>query len=233
MGFVNNLAGGGGVLGLLAFDLCAGLPVTAANASLRPAALTIAFSGALGFVSRQRPVPPRAWLWGLAAVPGAVAGAVLVVRLPPLVYELALAAVVVTTFVQTLRNRAPGERPARPAPRPIGLLLFTLVGVHMGFLQVGVGLLIMAVLSRVHDRDLVAVNAAKMAVVGVTAIASVAALAVQGAIVWRHAVPLAIGTGIGSFVAGRWSVRRGHATIRVVVLGICTVVLARMALGAF
>ncbi|MBK8979253.1 MAG: sulfite exporter TauE/SafE family protein [Planctomycetes bacterium] len=234
MGFVNNLAGGGGVLGLLAFDLAGGLAPGAANASLRPAALTIAVSGALGFSSRHQPVPRRAWLWGLAAVPGAVAGAILAVKLPAAVYQTALTIVVAVTFVQTLRHKhAPHAEPPDRASRPLSLLLFTLVGLHMGFLQVGVGLLIMAVLTRVHSRNLVAVNAAKMAVVGATSVASVAALAASGAIVWSQAAPLAVGTGIGSFVAGRWSVRRGHGTIRIAVLAICVVVLVRMAIGAF
>lgn len=233
MGFVNNLAGGGGVVGLLAFDLVAGLPTTAANASLRPAALAIAGSGALGFLSRKQAIPARAWLWGLAAVPGAVAGAILAVRLPSWVYELALTTVVLITFVQILRSRRPAEQPQPTTSKPLGLLLFTLVGLHMGFLQVGVGLLIMAVLGRVHSRDLVAVNAAKMAVVGATAVASVTALAVQDVVVWKHAIPLAVGCGLGSFMAGRWSVKRGHATIRMVVLGVCVAVLLRMALGSF
>src|SRR5690606_38115367 len=54
MGFVNNLAGAGGVLGLLAFDFAAGLSPSIANASMRPAALSIAAAGAVGFASRRQ-----------------------------------------------------------------------------------------------------------------------------------------------------------------------------------
>ncbi len=230
MGFVNNLAGAGGVLGLLAFDLVAGLPITTANASLRPAALAISISGALGFVSTRTAVPARSLLYGLAAVPGAVAGAVLAVELPPLVYRLSLVAVILLLLAKMLRERRDAtHRPPQRLPPWLAIGLFTLVGLHMGFLQVGVGLLIMATLSVVHSSDLVAVNAAKMGIVFATSLASVTTLSLKGAIDWPPALWLALGAGVGSFLAGRWSVRKGHAAIRSFVVVVCVLALVRTA----
>jgi hypothetical protein len=39
---------------------------------------------------------------------------------------------------------------------------------------------------------------------------------------------LALGAGLGSFVASRWSVDKGHGAVRVVVLLICVAVLVRL-----
>jgi uncharacterized membrane protein YfcA len=227
MGFVNNLAGAGGAVGLAAFDLVSGLPVSQANASLRPAALAIAGAGALGFVSKQRHVPRRAWLYGLAAAPGALLGTWMAVRLPDLVYEISLMAVVALLLAQMLFGKPIDPRGQRATSLPIAFCWFTAVGAHMGFIQVGVGLLTMAALGHVHSRDLVEVNTAKMAVVAVTATVSVAVFATAGQIAWGPALGLAIGAGIGSFAAGRWSVRRGHGAIRVVVVAVCVLVLVR------
>lgn len=230
MGFINNLAGAGGVLGLLAFDLVSGLPATAANTTLRPAAVAIGATGALGFLSKGRRIPRRAFGYGLAAVPGAVLGAVLAVRLPGWVYEISLTLIVVALITQQWRSRRASRDAALAVPNQwVALALFTLVGAHMGFVQVGFGLLVMAVLGAVHSRDLVDVNAAKMAIVMATSISSVATLAVLDAIVWPPALWLAAGAAVGSFLAGRWSVGRGHGAIRSVVLGICAFLLIRQA----
>src|SRR5690606_40708025 len=119
MGFVNNLAGAGGVIGLAAFEWASGLPTQAANASLRPAGLTICLSGAAGFLSKQQPVPARAFGYGLAAFPGAVAGAVLAVELPVWVYRATLLTVVTVLLVQAARRRPRHAHAAAPRLRPM------------------------------------------------------------------------------------------------------------------
>ncbi len=227
MGFVNNLAGAGGAIGLAAFDLVVGLPISQANASLRPAAVAIAGAGALGFASKQQRIPARAWLYGLAAVPGALLGTWMAVHLPSLVYEVVLVTVVVLLLVQMLFGKRIDPRGHRESSLPAAIAWFTAVGAYMGFVQVGVGLLTMAALGHVHSRDLVEVNAAKMAVVAVTATVSVATFAVEGQIVWAPALALALGAGVGSFAAGRWSVRKGHGAIRAVVVAVCVLVIVR------
>ena len=97
----------------------------------------------------------------------------------------------------------------------------------MGFVQVGVGLVTIAALHRVLSRDLVEVNTAKTAIVAVTALASTASFAASGHVAWQPALWLAVGAGFGSFAASRWSVRKGHGAIRIVVLGVCFLVFAR------
>ncbi|MHC5065496.1 MAG: hypothetical protein ACYTG5_16145, partial [Planctomycetota bacterium] len=82
MGFINNLAGAGGLIGLLALDLAVQMDPSGANAAIRPSALAIGISGLVGFYTKGQKVPLRAWGFGLVAVPGAVAGSVLALTLP-------------------------------------------------------------------------------------------------------------------------------------------------------
>jgi uncharacterized membrane protein YfcA len=224
MGAVNNLAGAAGLLGLLALETAAGLDPLHANASLRLSAVALGVSGWLGFASGAVAVPRRAWLYGAMTVPGAVGGAVLAVTMPVWVYRTALLAVVLVVLAQQLR---PSTAVARHRPWT-GPLLFLLLGVHMGFLQVGTGLLAIAALSSQHSRDLVEVNAAKMAVVLCAATASTLVLSGAGTVAWGPAAVLAAGNGIGSFAASRWSIARGHAAVRAAVVAISVAVLVRL-----
>jgi len=227
IGIINSLAGAAGLLGLIALEEVVGLGTADANRSLRPSALGIGLGGMWGFSRAGRRIPSRAWIYGLAALPGAVAGTLFAIALPVLVYRLALLGVISVVLVQQLRPGT-GELTTAPDRLPtwVSLLLFFLVGLHMGFVQVGTGLVAIAALTRVMSRDLVAVNSAKMAIELVSSATSTAMLAAGGHINWPVALPLALGAGLGSFLASRWSVRKGHGAVRMVVIGICGSVLA-------
>lgn len=228
MGFVNNLAGAGGVLALLAFDMAAGLDTLAANASMRPAALSIAAGGILGFRSRGERVPTAAFGYALWTLPGAIAGAILAIRLPTWVYDASLLTVIVCLTYRLLSRPAKAGQAHGGGSKLASALWFSAVGLHMGFLQVGVGLLAILALQHVHSRDLVHVNIAKTALVAVSAVTSVTAFAVAGEIVWGPALWLALGAAIGSFAAARFSLKRGHGAIRAAVLGVCALLAVRL-----
>jgi uncharacterized membrane protein YfcA len=229
MGFINNLAGAGGVLALLAFDMAAGLDTLAANASMRPAALGLALGGILGFRSRGERVPAAAFGYALWTLPGAIAGTILAIRLPTWVYDASLFAVIVCLTYRLLAR--PGKHPQEQhggSSRLASALWFTAVGVHMGFLQVGVGLLAILALQHVHSRDLVQINIAKTALVAVSAVTSLIAFTIAGEIVWGPALSLTLGAGIGSFAAARFSLERGHGAIRIAVLSVCALLAVRL-----
>jgi uncharacterized membrane protein YfcA len=240
MGFVNNLAGAGGLIALAAFEFAAGLDPTASNAAMRPAAIAIGLAGMFAFASRGLRVPRHVWWWGLATVPGAVLGAVLAIRLPEIVYRVALLVVVLVLVARVLqprrenagsarRDHVPEAGTAAPVtPDRRTLIWFTLLGLHMGFLQVGVGLVAIAALSSLHSRDLVTVNAAKMVLVICSATVSTLVLGATGAIPYVPSLTLALGAGCGSFLAGRISVARGHGFVRGAVLAVCAFTLLRL-----
>ena len=230
MGAVNNLGGGGGVLGLMALEF-AGLPdPRLVNGSLRPAAVALATSGLLGFRSMGHRLPREMLGRGLATVPGAVAGVALAVTLPTWVYRSLLFLVVSAVFWRELRPGSAFARGTGPSSPTREILSFVLLGVYMGFVQVAFGLLCMLVLGRSFGRDLVSANAAKLAVVVFASITSVVGFATQGLIAWPQSSLLALGAGVGSFLAGRWSVARGRTAVRWAVLVICATLLVRLAL---
>lgn len=227
MGAINNLAGAAGVLGLIAFDMASGLPTPVANGSLRLAAISIGLFGWLGFHSRGVRVPMRAWRLAACTVPGALLGVTLALRLHERIYHLYLLVVMLAVLWQQLRNRAPTFLASSSRSRAMTFGALTLVGLHMGFVQVGVGLVAILALTRFHSRDLVEVNTTKMALVLVAASVSLLEFTRNAAVAWGPAAILALAAGAGSFWASRWSVAKGHAAVRVVVIAITATVIAR------
>lgn len=227
MGWINNLAGGGGALGIVAFEEFLGMDGKAADINLRPAGFAIGLSGFLGFRTRGQEVPNRAWLLGLVAVPGAILGSFLAVELPAWVLRATLATILVVVLWQQLSPRRNAVRTSE-APFVQSVLWFTLMGAHLGFVQVGAGLLTLIALTHLGARDLIWINAVKSAVVILTSTASVGYFAAHGEIEWAPALCLAGGAGVGSFLASRWSVDKGHAGVRAMVIGITVVVLLRL-----
>jgi uncharacterized membrane protein YfcA len=223
MGAINNVAGGAGVLALLAFVHLHGMPLPLANASSRVAAVAIGTFSFLGFLRAGRRPPPRAWLQGLLAVPGSLLGSALALELPDLAFRSYLAAMLVLLLRQQLKPAPPSE----PAPRPAWLAALGcfLIGLHMGFAQIGTGLVATLVLASAYRRDLIAVNMAKSTVVITTALASVGTFAWHGNIVWAPALVLAAGAAVGSYLASHWSVAKGSAAIARVVVVIAVLTL--------
>ncbi|MFT4515051.1 MAG: putative membrane protein YfcA [Planctomycetota bacterium] len=222
MGAINNVAGGAGIIGLLAFEYGFGLPLETANPSTRLAAVAIGAFACIGFVRAGRKIPKQAFTQALVALPGALLGAKLAIGLPPMVFRSYLALIMVMLLVQMLRGIKPN---ANKSPAWQGMVGCFLIGLHMGYAQVGTGLVATLMLAKAYDRDLLAVNAAKCIVVTVTALVSTVSLAIDGAITWAPAIALAIGCAVGSYLASHWSVKQGAGAVRKVILLIATLAL--------
>ena len=195
MGAINNVAGGAGVLGLLAFEYGFGMPLATANPSTRLAAIAIGACACIGFIRAGQKIPKAAFGQALIALPGALLGAHLALDLPDLVFRGYLSFVMGLLLLQQLRGIRPNPALSSSWVRALGCFV---IGLHMGYVQVGTGLVATLVLAKAYDRDLLAVNAAKCIVVVVTATASATTMAIAGAVSWTPAIVLAAGAGAGS-----------------------------------
>jgi len=222
MGAINNIAGGAGIIGLLAFEHGFGLPLDTANPSTRLAAVAVGVFACIGFARAGRKIPKQAYAQALVALPGALLGAKLAIGLPPLVFRSYLTFIMALLLFQQLRGIQPGDK---KSPAWVGIVGCFVIGLHMGYAQVGTGLVATLVLAKAYDRDLLAVNAAKCIVVTVTAVVSTTSLALDGAITWAPAIALAIGCAVGSYLASHWSVKKGADAVRKVVVVIASLAL--------
>lgn len=225
MGAINNLAGGAGVFGLMAFEHAYGLPLVLANPSMRPAALCVGLFAFLGYRKNGHHVPRRTWLQSLWTLPGVPAGSWLVLHLPDLVFWLYLCCVLGLLLRQQTRRADPAAPPRRDRP-VLAAFCYFLIGAHMGYAQVGVGLLSTLLLTATSARGLIDVTAAKSALVVLTSLAAVITLGSVGAIAWVPASALALGCAFGSYQASRWAIQKGAGAVRGVVVVITVLTLA-------
>jgi hypothetical protein len=221
-GVLNVVAGGGSFLTLPVL-IFFGLPATVANATNRVGILLQNVGGVWGF-HRHRVLP---WRWALVASGPAVVGAALGAWMALLVSDEAfrrilaflMVAVTLWSLLDRTKARSTGDPlPPRPTGRRLAILTagFFVVGVYGGFVQAGVGFLMLAVLS-FAGLDLVRGNAIKVLMALLFTVVSLAIFISQGLVVWLPGLVLGAGNLLGALVGVRLTVLKGHTWVKGVV----------------
>ena len=216
-GTVNSIAGGGSLftLPLLIF---LGLPPTVANATNRIAVL----SGGIGASEtfRRSGLVPVSWL-KLAAPPaliGAVLGTVAALMVPDLAFQRILSIVLVLAagwlFWNPIRPPDEGRHfPPAGTARWISRAVFFLVGVYGGFIQAGVGFIVLTITSA-NGLDLIRGNAVKAPLVFLFTLATVVLFTYSGMINWGMGLALAAGRILGATFGVRLQILKGQDWVR-------------------
>jgi hypothetical protein len=232
-GFFNTLAGGGSLLSVPVL-IFVGLPATVANGTNRVAILMQNVMAVAGF--KQRGFADFKFGLGLAvpAVVGAIVGAKLAVDISDALFQKVLAAVMLLVVGLILWNptrRLQGDQAIlSPKRRLLAMVAFFFVGVYGGFVQAGVGFIIIAALVLITGLDLVRTNSHKVFVVGVYTLAALATFALSGKVNWGIGLVLGVGNGIGGWIGSQWAVVGGEKWIKVV-LAMAVVAMAAKLLG--
>jgi uncharacterized membrane protein YfcA len=217
-GALNVVAGGGSFLTLPVL-IFLGLPPGVANGTNR-IGIVLQNAGAVWGFHRHRVL---AWPWALkASVPaclGSLLGTWAALMVSDEAFKKILAFLMVGVSLWTLL--APMEAGAEPkpasAPRKVALALaFFVVGVYGGFVQAGVGFLILAATS-FAGFDLVRGNAVKVFSILLFTVLSLALFAWSGKVDWPVGLVLAVGYVIGGLVGVHLTVLKGHRWVRGVV----------------
>jgi uncharacterized membrane protein YfcA len=218
-GFQNVMAGGGSLL-TLPVMIFLGLSPAEANGTNRVALLTQSVTAVVDFRRQGFSDWRRSLTLALCTVPGAVAGAVAAVKIDPVWFKRFLALVMIGVLVLVLRKpRTPAEVEVDESGRRdlvLAHLAMLGVGFYGGFIQAGVGFILMAILRGLLRLDLVRVNMHKVFVVGVYMLPSLAVFALLDQVLWVAGLVLAVGNGTGAFIATRLQVKKGEGPVRVV-----------------
>ena len=216
-GTVNSIAGGGSLFTppLLIF---LGLPPTVANATNRIAVL----SGGIGASEtfRRSGLVPVAWL-KLAAPPalsGAVLGTGAALIVPDLAFQRILSVVLVLAAGWLCWNPSRPPDAGRHFPpagtaRWISRAAFFLVGVYGGFIQAGVGFIVLTITSA-NGLDLIRGNAVKAPLVFLFTLATVVLFTYSGMINWGRGLALAAGQILGATFGVRLQILKGQDWVR-------------------
>lgn len=214
-GAVNVVAGGGSLL-TLPLMIFLGLDPATANGTNRVALLMQNATAVRTFRRLGLSDLRLSATMGLCTVPGAVLGAVAAVEIDPEAFRIVLAVVMVAAGVAILLP--PSGRPSARRRPVLAHLAMVGVGFYGGFIQAGVGFLLMAALRRLLVLDLLRVNMHKVAVVLLYTVPSLAVFAVTGHVSWLAGLALGVGNAAGGWAGTRLQVRRGERVVRVVLV---------------
>lgn len=215
-GVINAMAGGGSALTVPLLVL-ADVPGVSANGSNRVGILTSNMSSLVSFRREGATVDPRSIVPILApAVIGAVVGAFGIAELADDAFERVFGLLMIPIVILTVRKPRLHES-ARPWPTSATVAIFFLIGIYAGAIQAGVGLLLVAALSRAGF-DLVRANVVKVIYTLVATCIALPIFIIQGNVDWGPALVLAAGLTVGGWIGARFAVRGGERWIRVVMV---------------
>lgn len=216
-GFVNTLAGGGSIITLPAMILV-GLDPTVANATNRLGIVLSAVSAAAGFKSKKVSVLPFSLYVGIAATIGAVFGAMIAVEFDKKLFNRVLAllmiVIVVLMVLQPRMKRVIDQEYLTGKPLWITLIVFLILGVYGGFINAGMGLLMILWLNIFNGMNLIRTNATKVLVTAIYTSAALVVFIWNDLIDWFIGLLLAFGNMVGGWMAARLSVKKGEGFIR-------------------
>ncbi|MFT6398854.1 MAG: putative membrane protein YfcA [Bradymonadia bacterium] len=202
-GAINAAAGGGSLL-TIALLVESGLSAPVANATNRVAVLIQTFGSGSRFLNDG--VLPKTEVFQLTPVSlvGAGIGATIAARVPDEPFRIALAVLfgIIGTvlFAQALRPSAKAASASRSLkPWQLQVCVFA-IGVYAGFIQAGVGLLMLLVLHLAHGMDLARANAVKIALVGAWTVLAIAIFWHHGLIRWAPGIWLGVGGIFGGWM---------------------------------
>lgn len=215
-GFLNVMAGGGSMLSV-PIMIFLGVPGTVANATNRIAILPQNISAVWAFYRKGFANFKLSLSLAACTLPGTIIGAYIASRVPNDQFNGLLAIIMLIVLVimslpqaKTLDNR---ETPSRN--RLIaGHILMVFIGFWGGFIHIGVGFLLMPVLNRVMQLDLVTTNSHKVFIVLCYTAVALIVFASQLTLMWKFGIALAIGTTIGGWIAANFQINKGVGAIK-------------------
>jgi uncharacterized protein len=226
-GALNVVAGGGSFL-ILPLLLFFGMPSALANGTNRVGVLTQNFGGVAGF-HRHGAID---WHWAVtASIPallGASIGVWTALTIPDFAFRrvLSIAMVCVTLWSLLNRQRNPNRRELRPPTHPLVVAGFFVVGLYGGFIQAGVGFLVLAITTSA-GMDLVRGNAVKLLTILLLTALSLSVFAASDQVDWPRGIALGIGNLIGSQFGVRLAMFKGHDWLQ----GVVTITVIVFAIG--
>jgi len=224
-GFINTLAGGGSLL-TLPILIFLGLPTAVANGTNRIAIVAQCAFAVAGFKKKGVSSFKLSLLLSTPAIIGAIIGAYFAVDISDVLFRRVLAVIMLLVLGLILWNpRQDGGSNSNSLGRRqliTAMTVFFFIGIYGGFIQVGVGFIIIAALTTITKFNLVVTNSHKVFIAGIYTIFALIVFAFNGKVCWKIGLCLAAGMGLGGWIGSHWAVKKGERWIRVV-LAICVV----------
>ncbi len=225
-GILNIMAGGGSTitLGVMIFM---GMDASVANGTNRIGLMVESTTGVLAFRSEKYSAFGESFKLSLFTLPGAVLGAIFAIRISNELFQQILAVIMililVTLFIPKSKKNDLSKESG--AGKIFIYPAMVLIGFYGGFIQVGIGFLLMGALRHFLNLDLVRVNMHKVFIVFIYTIPLLFVFGLTGNINWFYAFFLACGYAVGAWWSAKFSIKKGEKVIKII-LGIAILIMA-------
>lgn len=216
--FINVNAGGGSSLTLPAL-IFLGLDAATANGTNRIAVLFQNMSAVHAFKKENYHQFNLSWKFSLLTLPGAILGAVIAIDISDDAFQKILAVIMIGIIISILFPITKKTKPAYTEEKKLTfpvIISLLLIGFYGGFIQVGIGFLLMALLQKLMGFSLIYVNVHKVFIVLILTIPALLIFILSGKVNWYWGISLAIGNSFGGWWAAKISVKKGDSLIKAV-----------------
>lgn len=235
-GFISVLAGGGSLL-TMPMLIFLGLPSATANGTNRIALVVQNIVAIINFKHKGYFDWKLSLMLAFPAVIGSIIGANLAISLPDQIFNKILGIVMLIVLAFTLfkplkNNNFISKKELNLKIKLEAILVFFFVGIYGGFIQAGIGFIIIATLAFITSISLVKINSIKVFVIACYMISSLFIFIINGQVNWLLGIILAIGNGIGGWLGSNFAVAKGDKGIRFF-LFITVILMAAKLMGIF
>jgi uncharacterized protein len=230
-GFVNTIAGGGTLLTLPAL-IFMGLPPAVANGTNRIAIFLQTFTAVAGFKSKGISTFPFSIYCGLSALVGSLIGAKIAIDIKGETFNKVLAIIMIAVVLlivfkpkinfQQVKERTTGKY------LWISIIVFFFLGIYGGFINAGIGFLMLIFLPYVNRMSLVKANATKVTIAFIYTIGALTIFYLNNKINWKYGLILSIGNILGAWISSRWSVKKGDSVVRIFLIVMVSVMAIKL-----
>ncbi|MCC9602613.1 sulfite exporter TauE/SafE family protein [Stieleria sp. JC731] len=213
-GIVNTIAGGGSFLTLPAL-MFFGLDPKLANGTNRVAVLFSSSAAVATFHKHGHLDRKLAQQLTWPTMFGVPVGAIAAVYLPANAFEPVFGVIFIAMAFLLAKNPkrlAKSMVPSRDSERWIKPIFFA-IGVYVGFIQAGMGILVLLAMSWTTGGDLLASNAVKNWVAFLVTLTATIVFALYDLIQWGPGLAMAFGNLLGGVVGAKLAIKKGNRLI--------------------
>ena len=237
-GFVDSIAGGGGIVQLPA--LLIGLPNSPAAEVLGTNKLSAVFGTTTAAALYRKQIKPDPKVLIGMAIPaffGSAAGALLASRIPtssmrPMILVL-LIAVAIYTWLKPDLGKLENLRHVPKQRIQIGAIAGAVIGFYDGIFGPGTGSFLMLILLATLGYAFITASAIAKVVNVATNVGALIVFGINGAVIWQIGIIMGFANITGAIIGSRLAIRGGSTLVRKVFLLVTIVLIVRVGIATF
>ena len=229
-GFINTLAGSGTLI-TLPILMFLGLPANVANGTNRLGVLfqTVISTGA--FLKQKEKIPKGIWWLVIPALFGALLGAQIAVDIQEEILKGTIAVIMTLVlglmFFNTQKWLKEQDEIDNNYRKPIALIAFFFIGIYGGFIQAGIGIVMLFVMVTIIGYTVNQSNIIKNILVCCYTIPALGIFIFNNQVSWKLGLLMMVGQGIGAWGAAIFATQSKHANLwirRLIILILVTAI---------